>query len=457
MDLILILQFLASCLPRITVTGDAALSAAAGDGGGDEDRISALPDELLCDVVSRLPVKDAVRTTALSHRWHRVWHSTPLVLHDAHVGLVDDEPARVAAIDRVFAGHPGPLHTVHLAMCFFHLYQRELAQWSRVLAAGSVRDLVLFRLPRNIDLDDLLGLPADILCCAELERLCLGFWRFPDTSDLPDGAGVFPHLRELGIIRSIMEDRDLDHMLASSPALEMLSLVAGCHLPKHIRLRSQSLRCAHFCMCKALEITVLDAPHLERLIICHLADTKASPSSIVPSVKILELMVNWGVFTEVQILASFLRCFPNIETLHLEYCMADKTTIECYTEFFDKLSPIECVDSHAKHVVLHEFRGHQSEVTFVKYLCQRATKLQKLTLVLPDEMPASSVSEIKDLLNVLAIPPWASKACRVLLLGPRFQCDWSFHRLSDLSFDDPFLPVHGDEIFSYIKAAEQGG
>ncbi|CAL4962832.1 unnamed protein product [Urochloa decumbens] len=432
MDPILILQFLASCLPRITVTGDAALSAAAGDGGGGEDRISALPDELLCDVVSRLPVKDAVRTTALSHRWRRVWHSTPLVLHDAHVGLVDDEPARVAAIDRVFAGHPGPLHTVHLAMCFFHLYQRELAQWSRVLAAGSIRDLVLFRLPRNIDRDDLLGLPADILCCAELERLCFSFWRFPDTSDLPDGAGVFPHLRELGIIRSIMEDRDLcsppaplSRCSASSPAATCQSISASA--------------------VKASGNTIIQA------------DTKASPSSIVPSVKILELMVNWGVFTEVQILASFLRCFPNIETLHLEYYMADKTTIECYTEFFDKLSPIECVDSHVKHVVLHEFRGHQSEVTFVKYLSQRATKLQKLTLVLPDEMPASSVSEIKDLLNVLAIPPWASKACRVLLLGPRFQCDWSFHRLSDLSFDNPFLPVHGEEIFSYIKAAEQGG
>ena len=48
------------------------------------------------------------------------------------------------------------------------------------------------------------------------------------------------------------------------------------------------------------------------------AETKASPSSIVPSVKILALKANFGVFKEVNMLPSFLRCFPNIDTLHIE-------------------------------------------------------------------------------------------------------------------------------------------
>lgn len=48
------------------------------------------------------------------------------------------------------------------------------------------------------------------------------------------------------------------------------------------------------------------------------AETKASPSSIVASVKILALKANLGVQEDINMLASFLECFPNVETLHIE-------------------------------------------------------------------------------------------------------------------------------------------
>lgn len=45
---------------------------------------------------------------------------------------------------------------------------------------------------------------------------------------------------------------------------------------------------------------------------------KASPRTVVPSVKILGLKVNFGVLKEVKMLANFLRCFPNVDMLHIE-------------------------------------------------------------------------------------------------------------------------------------------
>ncbi|CAO2179362.1 unnamed protein product [Urochloa humidicola] len=388
-------QCVLGCLPGPAVTRGGTLSAADENDG--EDRISALPDELLRDVVSRLPIKDAARTAVLSPRWRRVWRSTPLVLYDAHLFPSSSEDARVAAIHRILAGHPCPLRTVHICYCFFGAHERRLAKWSRFLAAGGVQDLVFISQPPPVDMP----LPADILRCTELRRLYLGFFHFPDTRDLPNGAGVFPHLREFVVLNTCIEDRDLNHMLASSPELETLAFVVSYGMPELVRLIGKKLKCVLLWLSMVEELAVVDAPSLERLIMWHThppsqfdesddeprmrvriacapelkvlgylelgahelqiehtvikADSKVSPSCIVPSVKILAVRVNFSVFTEVRMLANFLRCFPNTETLHVESVTADKPTGEHYAEFFEKLSPIECVRNNIKKVVLHKF------------------------------------------------------------------------------------------------------
>ncbi|KAK3017573.1 hypothetical protein RJ639_006640 [Escallonia herrerae] len=50
----------------------------------DEDRISNLPDEILHDILSCLPTKDAVGTCVLSRRWQFVW------THISGIDLEDD-------------------------------------------------------------------------------------------------------------------------------------------------------------------------------------------------------------------------------------------------------------------------------------------------------------------------------------------------------------------------------
>ncbi|RCV26192.1 hypothetical protein SETIT_5G225900v2 [Setaria italica] len=181
------------------------------------------------------------------------------------------------------------------------------------------------------------------------------------------------------------------------------------------------------------------------------ADTEVSPSSEVPSVKILAVEVNLHIFKEVQMLCSFLRCFPNIEILHLESAGADEPSDKPDAEFFQLPSPIECVQSHIKEVFLNEFQGHQCEMAFLKYLCRRANQMQKLTLVLRGTM-LDSVDKIKVQLDDLVLPSVASEACTVLLLGPAVDLYWSsFYRASDLSIHDPFLSDHENEPFISLK------
>lgn len=56
-----------------------AVYSVVSEAEADEDRISRPADALLSNIVSRLPIKDTTRTTALA----TVWASTPLVLDDS--------------------------------------------------------------------------------------------------------------------------------------------------------------------------------------------------------------------------------------------------------------------------------------------------------------------------------------------------------------------------------------
>nr|XP_034594665.1 F-box/FBD/LRR-repeat protein At1g13570-like [Setaria viridis]TKW15362.1 hypothetical protein SEVIR_5G233100v2 [Setaria viridis] len=496
------ISFVLCCCPLPTVTTAATLADAEGEGRDGRDRTNDLTDDLLRQVVSHLPIRDAVRTTTLSTRWRHIWHSAPLVLFDQHISAAT-EAQHVAAISSILASHTGPrIRTAHLTGFNFHDRKPELAQWVRILAEKDVEDLVLITRPcfgfGNALITSTFGypaldLPADILLrCKKLRRLYLGYWAFPNITNLPGGVGVFPDLEELAILDTYTKDNDLDHMLASCPALKKLALVLNNPMPQHVRLRGKELECA--IVCSSVADVALEAKCLKRLIMwdmwahdlairiagdvpalkvlgyldagCHQlqfggvqvqAGTNASPMRRVPSVKILAIMVDFSEFRQVQKLPSFLGCFPNIEILHVE-SSARYELRKNYAKFFEELGPIECLLFHITKVFLYDFRGHQSDMEFLKYLVSRASQMQKLTLVLPFEDLKHSVDEnkIKVLLGELLLEPeWATETCKVLLLRPVAELVCFFHRAFDLSIEDPFLKDDGEELFSSMKRREQ--
>ncbi|KAK3132351.1 hypothetical protein QOZ80_6AG0519960 [Eleusine coracana subsp. coracana] len=404
--------------PPVSPAAHLASAAALRAPADGVDRISRLPDQILRYIVSHLPAKDAARTGALASRWRGIWRSAPLVFIDAQI-LPDSVQAEraapggdgtlskavVAAVSRALDAHPGPIRCFHLTRGHMASHEAEAERWLKLLAARGVQELVFFNHPWPLDFP----LSAALFSCASLTHLYLGIWRLPDTAKLPRRTR-FPNLKELLLGFILMRDGDLAFFVEKSPVLENLTII-GSQIPVSLRLVSRSLRCVQLGMCGITNVSVVDAPRLERLFMWvsmpHMgsrikighapnlrmlgywqpgdhelevgstvikASSKVSPSTVVPTVKIMALEVEFDVCNDVKMVPCFLKCFPNVETLHVySQKEADEpSTGKLDFNFWQEAGPIECVQSHVKKFVFQQFRGNRSELMFLKFIAERA-------------------------------------------------------------------------------------
>ncbi|CAM0910065.1 unnamed protein product [Alopecurus aequalis] len=440
-------------------------------------------------IITRLPVTEAVRTVFLAKRWRHLWSSTPLVLNDDDLPVPG--PGRDALVPRVLAKHPGHFHSVRLTDCRLDTLDGGLPDWPLVLADKHTQKLHLVN-GFNPDQPNTFPLiTADVLRCGSLEELLLGYWTLP--ADLSRGGNIsLPHLRSLTLLTVVISDEDLEHLITACPVLETLQLNSG--RPRRVRLRSGSLRCALVGLSRVQDFTAVDAPLLERLVLflpdngvmvnigCpanlrvlgHLdtrvhrlqirdiviePNTMASASTVIPSVKILAVTVNFGVLSELNMLTSFLRCFPSIDTLHIESTLRDpsvtanetsgehqSTLSETANEssgehhharFWQEVSPVECLISHVKKMVIHKFRGDQDEFEFLKFIAMKAQELQSLHVVLQQGTVPSTdkVNETEEALQCLRFRKGISG---VLLVLPTVGFRASVQKATDFTVHDPF-------------------
>jgi hypothetical protein len=72
------------------------------------DRLTSLPEDLKCDIISRLNFQEVVRTSILSSTWRETWTTVPNIL------LCDRAFAQskfITLVDKVLSLRKGPLLT----------------------------------------------------------------------------------------------------------------------------------------------------------------------------------------------------------------------------------------------------------------------------------------------------------------------------------------------------------
>ncbi|XP_040381218.1 uncharacterized protein LOC102699646 [Oryza brachyantha] len=382
--------------------------------GSGEDHISALPNSLLSEIVSRLRITDAIHTTTLSHGWSGVWHSAPLNLDDSQLRRRPGEEraldelsnaAMVARVSSILSSHPGPFRSVRLTCTGMGSHREALNSWFGAFAAKHLEELSFLSLqhPDNVTV------PGDLFRCESLRRLHLGGVRLPaEAAGIISRAGhghILRELREICLYRCILQGSDVETLLSCSPKLEELSLVSSssCGRPLRMRVHSHSLRCMLYWVSSPEELDV-SAPPLERLIlwnddtlqwsgckkimirsaprlrvighlspgdhVLQIGDTvikngmKASATTVVPSVEVLAMTVRFGLRKE--------------EQMSIAHTQSND---EDNMEFWKNVDSIQCVRSSIKKIIFDDFSGEECELAFLTSIAQNANLLEEIYII----------------------------------------------------------------------------
>ncbi|WVZ71629.1 hypothetical protein U9M48_020196 [Paspalum notatum var. saurae] len=266
-----------------------------------KDRLSCLPDDLLHAILRGLPLKQAVRTGALSRlyesQWLRALADSPVLNLTDDRGFARGQPPALSAatVDRCLRLHAElgtPLEVFRVALvCPSGPGGQDVIGWVAAALRRGAREVEVDLAPpllppppeeeeeeeeQEDDKEEedphagheaLLELPADLFEARNsLERLALG--RF-SLGAVPLPAAGLAGLRSLSLSHVDVTDEALRRLVANCRALEVLSLRRCSRLAK-VSVASETLRVLELVGCRGMEELRVAAPALESFALhCH--------------------------------------------------------------------------------------------------------------------------------------------------------------------------------------------
>ncbi|KAL7144323.1 hypothetical protein ABFS83_07G004800 [Erythranthe nasuta] len=418
----------------------------------DSDRISGLPDEILCHILSFLPTKISVSTSIFSRRWKFLWAYVPSLSFEC--GEKED------IIDKVFMLRKVEnIHTFRLTQdvdCTDH----QMEAWMTSATAHNLQNLELPYLFSVV-------VPRCVFTCKTLVDL-----RLQNCEALiPIGNGIcLPRLKTLHLIKFHFEDDDtLQHLISGCPVLDELVICIGpfSWVPESCNLLTVKRLTVHleFCIFSALLMSdlrlKLNAPALEYLqIIASFHEDRGSKLLLTSSCEaniylhkdekkqfdlvyqksVLEFITWLGLLTfecrrirlsyRTEImdseLDSWTMSFPNSTELELNVdCRflskflenADNLRVLIFSESSevkrDWIEPIKvptCLLSHLKAIKLLNIVDERNIFEVVRYVLKNARVLKKIEISYPKSFDSNQKIRM---VHEISLFERASKACQV--------------------------------------------
>ncbi|TVT98430.1 hypothetical protein EJB05_56258, partial [Eragrostis curvula] len=316
------------------------------EGTGGVDRISGLPDEILGEIISLLPTKDGARAQSLASRWRHLWLSAPLNID--HSDLPSNGDVQAGIISRILAAHRGPSRRLSVSMS--HLIRRPetFIGWLQSPALHNLQELEF----HQFFWCHHTSLPASAFWfSATLRVATISSCRLPD--DVVKKLH-FPQLKHLGLEFVKISDGALHSLIAGCHVLEHLLLIGDCF--KGLRINSPSIISIGM---GSGELIIEDAPSLLRLILlnpcCKLEVISA------PKLETLGSLSDQG-FDHKFVFGT----------------LVIQSEVSKNRNFWRRKhrNLIRCLDMRLKTIVLKNYRGTKSQLSFASFFVLNAKLLE---------------------------------------------------------------------------------
>lgn len=324
------------------------------------DILSTLPNPLLGLILSKLPIREAVRCSVLSKRWKFLYTQIPQ-LTLSPILLVpttsrDPNPDSVATVEKIISNllmlHSADIEAFHLFTYHLQFTRESVWQWVTYAASRNVQHLSLCDSPKeycNLFIyNPGREIPPALFSCTHLATLKLSNY---NLKHLPTHFSGFNHLITCSFEGMQLTDEFLSCFISHSPFLQKLTL--------------------HFCV--GLRKSVISAPNLTHLSV----DGRWEALTVnCPKFRTLEMVlpnigdlrINGVLFHELSCLVSKtkMQCGSNVAVLWLTWGYASVERV------------LEIVGKALKKLVINDMWSERQMVVFVDNLLERLPGLTRV-------------------------------------------------------------------------------
>uniref|UniRef100_A0A7N0VDD4 F-box domain-containing protein n=1 Tax=Kalanchoe fedtschenkoi TaxID=63787 RepID=A0A7N0VDD4_KALFE len=385
--------------------------------GMEHDVISNLPGHIMDKILSKLPIREAVRTSILSRKWRYKWITLPELVFDNHCTLVSSQDQiviknkLVSIIDHVLLLHIGPIHRFKLSHRDL-LAVSDIDRWVLYLSRSMFKELIL-----EIWKGQRYKLPSSLYSMQHLVHLEL----FNCFLNPPSTFSGFRCLKSLDLQHITMDQEGFENMIASCPQLERLTLMnfdgfsllkvnapklqffdTGGIFEDVLFLNTEKLAIASI----GLYVNVVSdgypingsytsnlarfcssLPHVERLEVQNyflkylaIGNISGRIPSLCPDLCYLSIRINFIDSDENLAALNLLRSCPNLQELELLARPEDQGDITAVAIFFEEANQWDGRLTFLRHIKVSGISSAAQELDFINFLLSVTPSLERMTV-----------------------------------------------------------------------------